>query len=243
MSKKIKHKKEIVPEKFNRCIVNLAVCSETSWYKAGQKRLVESLYEVGETEMFLATYENVTWKSAYEDKIAHIAHAAKYYRRLLWLDCSITAIKPLTEIWDYIEKNGYYLYGSGANCGETCNDISLKSYGLTRNEAALFPECASNVVGINLDHPDGKKFFDLWAGSLETGANLGHKWPTLTQRLGESLDARFKYHRQDQSTASLSAGKLGLKLEAEGHFVVRKENHEFLKNDLIIFVLKGGIGE
>jgi len=229
--------------KMDKSIVTLAVGTETSWYHLGQQRLVDSLLQHGESEIFLAKYEKVTWGSPYEDKIAHIRHAGSYFKKLLWLDCSITATKPLTEMWDYIENNGVYLYQSGANCAETCNDNCLRHYGITRDQAALIPECASNVVGINLEHPKGKKFFDSWVGSIGTGANIGHKWPTLTQRLGESLDPRFKYHRQDQSTASLAANIAGVKLENEGHFVCRKENLEYHKNESIIFVLEGGIGE
>ena len=227
----------------SRAIVNLSIGTPESWYHKGRLALLESLYNVGEkTHTFFANYERPERKSVYEDKVAHIKHAGMYFKQILWLDCSITAIKPLDKIWKYIEKNGVYLYQSGANCAETCNDHCLRSYGITRDQAALIPECASNVVGINLEHEVGKKFFDLWIGSLETGAMVGEKWPSLTQRLGESLDKRFKYHRQDQSTASLSAWLAGAKLEREGHFVVRAENLSIKSKDTCL-VLKGGVGE
>lgn len=226
-----------------RVIVTLAVGSETSWYFAGQKKLIESLNANGETEIFLAAYEKITFGSAYDDKVAHIKHAGQYFTKLLWLDCSITAIKSLKEIWEYIEKEGVFLYQSGGNCAETCNDHCLKMYNITRDEAERVNECASNVVGIDLSHPKGRKFFDLWVSSLTNGSNVGCKWPSLTERLGESLDPRFKYHRQDQSTASLAAYRADVKLEPEGKFVVRKENLEYHKNDSIVFVLSGGVGE
>lgn len=227
----------------SRAIVNLSIGSPESWYHKGRLALFQSLLNVDEkATRFFANYEKPERRSVYEDKIAHIKHAACYYKQILWLDCSITVVKPLDKVWKYIEKNGVYLYQSGANCGETCNDRCLKHYGLTRDQAMLIPECASNVVGINLEHETGKKFFDLWIGSLESDANQGHKWPTEIERFGESLDRRFKYHRQDQSTASLSAHLAGVKLEKEGHFVVRHENLSIKSKDTCL-VLKGGVGE
>jgi len=226
--------------KLSKAIVNLSIGSENSWYHRGQKRLAESVK--GE-EMFFASYESPLHGTVYEDKIAHIKHAGQYYDMILWLDCSITATKSLKQIWKHIEKNGVYLYQSGANCAETCNTNCLKYYDITPDFAERIPECASNVVGINLKHPKGKKFFDLWTGSLNSDANKGYKWPSITERLGDSLDSRFKYSRQDQSTASLSAYRAGIKLDKEGNFVVRAENIGNFDNDSICLVLKGGVGE
>lgn len=226
-----------------RCIVNAAICNEGSWYKKGQMRLSSSLDAVGEKAIKLFIHhEKPMLRSPYEDKVWAIktAGSATPYRHLLWLDCSITAIRPLDEIWAHIEKHGYYLYQSGGNCAQTCNDNALETYGFTRDEAEKITEVASNVVGINLDHPVGMQFFNDWTGSLMGNANIGIKWPkNEKEKNSESLDPRFKYHRQDQSTASLSAGRQNLKLEKEGHFVLRHENISRL-SDSVIFILKGG---
>lgn len=223
-----------------KAIINAAICSEHSWYIKGQQKLRESLLSVGEdAELLFTQYEELILHSVYEDKILAIKNAKdKGFTKLLWLDCSITAIKSLQPIWDTIEKKGYYLYESGSNCAITCNDNSLMQYGVSRTKAADYYECASNVVGINLEHPKGKAFFDLWISSLRNGANLGLKWPTEIQRLQESQAEIFKYHRQDQSTASLSAGILGLELQKEGIFVSRYENQN--KKESTILILKGG---
>lgn len=230
-----------------RKIANISIGSETSWYHAGQARLWHSLIEVGEPDKDIAKHAMgypINDHTVYHEKVAWIKTVAMYADMILWLDCSITAVRPLEEIWRYIESNGVYLYQSGANCAETCNDHCLASYGISRDEAAGIPECASNVVGINLTHPTGRTFFNLWMASLENGANIGVKWPTEEQRLAESNDPRFKYHRQDQSSASLAAHLSGVKLEPEGHFVVRHENLEYHKDkESIIFVLRGGVGE
>lgn len=228
-----------------KAILNYAVGSTSSWYFRGQDVLRRSLKEFSEDKLLvsgsLINPEEQT--SPYQEKVSWIKEQGVIFDMLLWLDCSITAVRSLQPIWDHIESNGVYLYQSGANCAQTCNDNCLKRYGITRDEAELIPECASNVVGINLNHPAGKLFFDLWVNSLESGANFGVKWPSETERLLESQDPRFKYHRQDQSSASLAAHLASVKLDREGHFVVRAENLEHHDNDSIIFVLRGGVGE
>jgi hypothetical protein len=224
----------------NKAIVNIAVCSETSWYINGQNRLRDSIIKVSEdADLLFTQYENLRLQSVYEDKVLAIKEAAeKGYKKILWLDCSITAIASLQPIWDKIEQDGYYLYESGSNCAITCNDRCLSNYGLTRDEAEKIKECASNVVGINLESQLGFSFYKLWVSSLLNKSNLGEKWPSKKQRLLESEDKRFKYHRNDQSCASLSAGLLGLSLDKEGNFVRRFENKN--ENETIIFILKGG---
>lgn len=229
-----------------RKIINLAIGSQSSWYHKGQSALRSSLLSVGEQSTAFCSRGIIGEedRNPYVAKVSYIEEMSIRYDTILWLDCSITAIRPLDDIWNYIESKGVYLYQSGANCSETCNDNCLAAYGITRDEAEHIPECASNVVGINLAHPAGRRFFFYWTQSLKNGANLGVKWPTEEQRLEESKDPRFKYHRQDQSSASLAAHLAGVKLEPEGHFVVRHENLEYHKGkDSIIFVLKGGVGE
>lgn len=231
-----------------KVILNLSVGGDNSWYHRGQNALLESLYEQeSSASIVLGRRDTTKLRSVYEDKLDFIRLHGKDADMFLWLDCSITAVRPLDDMWDYIEEHGVYLYQSGANCAQTCNDHCLNSYGLSRDEAEGVHECASNVVGVNMNHHQGRAFFESWTRSLDTGANIGTKWPTAGQRCEESQDPRFLYHRQDQSTASLAAHQAKVKLEPEGHFVSRAENRSYFKDispeDNIIFVLKGGVGE
>lgn len=227
----------------SNAILNLAVGSSSSWYHKGQQALFDSLMNVDERARLYFVRKEASSETPYQDKVRHIHSYGPASQMFLWLDCSITAVRQLDDIWAHIEEHGVYLYQSGGNCSETCNDHCLNSYGITRDQAEKIPECASNVVGVNLTHPKGKKFFELWMHSLSRGSNFGHKWPTEEERLEESTDPRFKYHRQDQSSASLAAHLAGVKLEPEGHYVCRHENLGHHQNDSIIFVLKGGVGE
>lgn len=226
----------------NKAIVNIAVASDTSWYHSGQKRLLESLKKQGENADFLfERYEHPKFLTPYADKIHAIYQAYKKgYAKILYLDCSIQAVRPLDDIWAYINENGYYLYQSGYNCAQTCNDKSLNAYGITRDEAQSIYECASNVFGIDCETQRGKDFVEKICASISTGAVYGHKFPNEEQRLQESQDPRFLHHRQDQSVISLVASLYNFFLEREGHFVSRWENAEHTMNENVIFTLKGG---
>lgn len=222
----------------NRVIVNLAVGTKESWYHSGQQRLKESLLvQNSETDLFFINKVGKT-SNPYFDKLQAIKSAVENgYRKLLWLDCSIVAIKDLTPIWNYIEQKGYYLYSSGYNCAQTSNDYSLQCYNITRDRAETFTECASNVVGINLDTEIGNSFYQEWIKSLSNGSLDGIKWPKEQERRRESIDKRFLFHRQDQTTASLAANIVGIKMEQEGHFISRLENGI---SQTAILTLKGG---
>lgn len=230
----------------NKVIINCSIGSDTSWYHRGQDRLKESLFNQNsflESEIYFTRRHEPETGNVYEDKIKAVKEAAeKGYTQLLWLDCSITAIRPLDDIWNWIGEKGYYLYESGYNCAQTSNDDCLKYYGVSRNLAEKMHECASNVVGFNLSHKRGRELFDEWVISLTSTANRGIKWPSAEERLKESSDSRFQFHRQDQSTLSLAAGILGLALEKHNHFVFRAES-DHIMNESVIFKLKGGVDE
>ena len=229
-------------ELHNRVIVNVAVSDPHSWYRKGQQRLIDSLIVQGNKSHYdFTTMENSVYGNPYADKIMSIYNAYKNgYKYILYLDCSIKAIKSTEPIWNYIEEKGYYLYESGENCAQTCNDHCLSCYGITRDSAENMIEGATNVFGISLETDFGQQFIEDIAKSVSNGAVNGVKNPTEEQRLMESADPRFKYHRVDQSVISLVAGKLNLPMEQEGHFVSRWENAERTMNENIIFTLKGG---
>jgi hypothetical protein len=227
----------------DRVIVNIAVADPHSWYRKGQQRLIDSLIvQANKSHYDFTTMENSVYGNPYADKIMSIYNAYKSgFKHILYLDCSVITVKNTEPIWDYIEEKGYYLYQSGANCAETCNDHSLFCYGITRDNAENMWECASGVFGISLETDFGEQFIEDISKSVLNGAVNGVKWPTEEQRLIESTDPRYKYHRQDQSVISLVAGKLNLPLEKEGHFVSRWENEKTTMNENIIFSIKGGI--
>jgi len=109
---------------------------------------------------------------------------------------------------ELVSNQGYFFWGSGENCAQTVSDDCLKLFGLTRDEAELIPECASSVFGINLNTYIGREFAERFIKYTKQGAADGSR-----QHDNQSQDPRFKYHRQDQSVASLVMNELGMKLE------------------------------
>lgn len=181
--------------------------------------------------------------SPYLDKVNSLIVAyQKGYRYILYLDCSITAIRPLDDIWNHIKKYGHYLYKSGYNCAQTTNDRCLNNFGITRDTAEHFHEAATNVIGIDTESVTGMKLINELQMDHIPESIQGVKWPNEYQRLQESHDSRFAFHRQDQAVISIIAGKYNMHLDEGNNFVMRDENNNEINNNTI-FKLKGGVGE
>lgn len=222
-----------------KCIVNVAVGTKGSWYFDGQKRLAESLLKVNETSNFLFTTHSTSEQSPYQTKVNAIIQAYHQgYEQILYLDCSITALKPLDEIWSMIKQDGYYLYESGYNCANTSSDNVLNHFGLSRDTVEHWTEAATNVIGINTKHLLGEKMIrELQMDYIPECINT-IKWPKQSERKADSEDERFMFNRQDQTVISLIAGKYGMKIHPN-EFVWRDENDN-QQTDKNIFRLKGG---
>lgn len=135
------------------------------------------------------------------------------YRSLLWLDASMVCIRNPKDMFDEIAEKGYYLSRSGWNCAQSVSDACLELFGVTRDQAELWPECASGTVGMDLNTAIGREFFDRWYESSLNGAFNGSR-----DHDNQSSDPRFKFHRQDQSAASLIANQMGLYMYDPHHF-------------------------
>lgn len=221
-----------------KCIVNIAAGSKESWYFRGQERLKESLQKYNSnTKLLFFKYHD--FNKPYQLKVESILNAVTLgYKQILYLDCSIMALQPIDKLWDIINEKGYYLYESGMNCAQTSNDRSLELFGLNRDTVELFKEAATNVIGINTEHWLGQKMIAELQMSYIPEAINGIKWPNEIQRLNESKDKRFKFHRQDQTVISLIAGKYNMEI-FENEFVWRDESDN-KQNAKHLFRLKGG---
>lgn len=224
------------------CIVNVSVGDENSWYHRGSQRLFDSLRAVGYTgEILYKKKLKSAYGSPYADKLAAIREAMGLgYEIIIYLDCSITALRPIDDMIDFIDKHGYYFYRTGFNCAQTATDYLLAVNDVDRNTAETWPETATNVIGIDCRKENGRKLVQMMADSVSNGSICGEKFPTESQRLKMSKDPRFLFCRQDQSVISIAAHKLGMPPLAElNHFVFRWEDPRPM-NPSVIFKLKGG---
>lgn len=133
------------------------------------------------------------------------------FTRILWLDASIVCVRNPKDMFDHIGHHGYFLYRSGFNCAQSVSDACLEKFGIDRDTAEGINECASNVVGFDLNNPIGKSFYERWYASSLDGSFQGSR-----QHDNQSQDPRFLFHRQDQSAASLIAYQLGMHVEDPG---------------------------
>jgi hypothetical protein len=193
----------------NPLVINVAL---GKWYPQGQERLIESLNVHGWQSVkgwLDRPVQGFNTDNPYTCKASALQYALdNHHDVVLWCDASIYAIKPINKLMELIDKQGYFFWGSGENCAQTVSDKCLKYFGITRDEAELIPECATSVFGVNLKTEKGRKFITRFIQATHDGAADGSR-----QHDNQSKDPRFKYHRQDQSVASLIMHELGMELE------------------------------
>lgn len=204
--------------KHKYCIINAS--TGTHWYKRGTDRLLRSLnYHGFSGEVF-------TWDSfpldgydktnPYNIKAAAFEYVLKEgFTHVLWVDCSVWAIKQAEPIFDIINDRGYYLIDNGYNCAQECNDFLLNHYKISRDEAESMKMISSGVMGINTNNPQGKSFVHEFIEAAKSSLFNGSR-----EHGNQSKDSRFLHHRQDQSAASIIANKYGMLIEGMGESLV-----------------------
>lgn len=199
-----------------RVIINAAM---GGWYPKGQERLLNSLHEHGYTGSVM-TWNN-EWPNGnysgtcnYDIKAAALEEAiAMGYTHILWLDCSMWAVRGLDDIFKAIEEKDVYAEKNGFNCAQECSNKCINYFGMDRDIAEKIPMCSSGMLGINVSSKRGRRFAEDWIKAAKDGAFAGSRIHD-----GQSADPRFLHHRQDQSAASLIMYRLGIKPEEEGIF-------------------------
>ncbi len=193
--------------KSDNVIINVAL---DYWYPKGQARLKESLYKVG-YEGDILTWTNEWPKGGYNQQNAYNCKAAAFeraieagYKNILWLDCSVWAIKDITDIFTAIDQDGFYMIDNGYNCAQTCSDTCLKYFNVTRDNAEKMREVASGILGISMGKSVGVRFIDRFIQGCKDGAADGSRLHD-----NQSKDPRFLFHRQDQSVASIVLAQMG----------------------------------
>jgi len=198
--------------KNNCCIIS---CGIGNWYPAGVQRLHSSLVfhgYAGSLLLFKDTYPPDCpphSENPYAFKIYAFREAIKLgYRQILWLDSSVWCIKTPHHVFDDIIDNGVVGFSSGYNLAQTAPDLLLKRMGWSRDYAESLPEIATGMVGLNLDNPNGKAVFDLWAQLCDEGYFKNSRFHDTN----DSLDHRFLHGRQDQCAYSCAIHELGIKI-------------------------------
>lgn len=209
------------------------------WYPKGQKRLINSLRHHGFRHDIVAIectpiqnswlvtgsvngrYIDPQTISGYKSDCVYTLKAAAFdyvrslgYDTILWLDCSVWAIKDPEPIFDIISHTGHYFWRSGFTLGQTCSDKCLDYFMFTREKAHKINDCSTSMFGLKVSNPDSAKFLDYWLKAAADGMFHGSR-----DEIPGRGDHEQKFmHRQDQSVASCLIPSFNMKIHQPGQY-------------------------
>jgi hypothetical protein len=213
-----------------RCIVNVA----TGRYVAMQKRLVNSLAEVGWDGGVL------TWTDALppgsprheEDPYGFKLHAVAAALRkglpsVLWLDAPCVATRALGPVFEKIERDGHCFVSGDEVLGNWASDACLGAFGITRDQAMAMSLLNGAFIGLDLEHARTREWYRRILQQCEAGLFRGaalseHAPSDLRARNVDkdtgllSDDPRCWGHRHDEAVGSCLAHLLGMELSPIG---------------------------
>lgn len=199
-----------------KCIVNFS--TKEGWFPQGQKRLIDSLhstgfdgdilYWVGEDSLGCPLHKQVPY--AFKT-YAFMEAYKKGYDLVLWLDCSMWAIKSVEPVFQHLATQNYLMQKNGFNAGQWCSDAALETLKVSREEANLIPSCFAGGIGLNLNDERARQFLALWHEKAQDGITFVGAWTNVHQEV--SKDPSVLGHRHDQTAASVIAYQLGMELQ------------------------------
>jgi hypothetical protein len=99
----------------------------------------------------------------YAFKVCFFREAARLgYKRVLWLDTSVTPLVSYDEQFSWIQKQGYLAVGNTHNVGPYFNQMAASALGVTLEQSYAIPSTSAGILGIDLSNEQGKKALDLW---------------------------------------------------------------------------------
>lgn len=194
-----------------KAIINFA----TGHYIKGQERLRQSLVDQGFDGEFMGwTHESQIGAPAHSlNPYAFKCYAfdqalARGYKKILWVDASVWAVKPLDPIWSSLEEKGYMKEYAGHLVGTWSSDTQLQYFGITRDEAMDLPMHANGgFFALDFDVPIAVEFFNRWKKAMLDGQFIG---PWTNKNNEVSADPRCQGTRHDMTCGSIIANQLGM---------------------------------
>lgn len=218
----------------NRCIISVGT-GHYSPFIARMHAHLDKLGDTSERKFFtkLPKGSPEHHRNPYAFKIFAINEAVQAgHTSILWLDSSIIPVSSLEPLWQRIASEGHYLWRSGFNVAQSCNDRCLAYFGITRDKAEKMPEVAAGVVGLDLLKLKPAMLLDQWHDAMLAGCFKGSR----THNPKESSDPRFLFHRQDQSALSCAANLLKMESEEQGNMLAYWPQQ---RNENTVFIVQG----
>lgn len=141
-------------------------------YPSALRHLIESIKNSGFKGHVL--YRIGGWPNAEGGSLvlSHVPYAFKAaffkeaerkgYKRVLWLDSSLSPLVKLDSIFDLIAQNGYFAMGNSHMVGPYINEKAANALGVSLEAAHVVPSCSSGIIGVDLTNPKGKEIVDKW---------------------------------------------------------------------------------
>lgn len=192
------------------CVVNVATGAH---YIKGQKRLVASLGS-GASNLVWTNMLPVGAPPHSEIPYAFKAYALKDAADrgnslLLWADASILPIASLGPLFDRIYDDGYWISRNGWSNFEWTADSAYADLGITPEQNRDIPHVVATTFGVNALHSVGRAILNEYVRLAKTRAFVG-PWRNCAET--PCGPPGVLGHRHDQSSLSVIAWKLGLKL-------------------------------
>lgn len=212
------------------CVVNFA--NERGNYIKGQQRLVKSLMDTKWQGSILCFQSEEQLENCpnhldnpYAFKIYAIYEAVmRGFNKILFIDASVWAIKPIDEIFEVIDSEGYIMQEAGHMVGNWCNESTLNYFNLTREEALKMPMYGNaGFLGLNFDFQIAREFFSQWTESMQAGCFKG----------------LWSDHRHDMTCGSIIANRLGMKYKSGHSYLQYAAPEDRPLNETIILKAQG----
>lgn len=203
-----------------RCVVNVAAHDQ---YWKYQFRLKGSL------DVYAPGTDRIFWKGEYPPGSPHhseptkehptpipygfklyaIAEARRRgYEQILWLDSGVHLVRPLEPVWEYIEREGYFLVESEQILEYWCKEDVMQAYGATKEERETLRIISGATIGLDFTKAVAHDFF----GGLWQAMEKGH------YRGAVSNHSKLQDHRGDEAVGVILASRLGMKRTKVGYF-------------------------
>lgn len=190
--------------------------ADTPGYRRGVRRIDNCLSQLGFGGEFLPYLSLPPGSPSHKDapygfKAFCLADAfSRGYEQVLYLDASTVILKPISTIFEVINRKGYYLHVSEddllGTIGRYCSDVALSIYGVPRRSVLDKKYHVGSFLGLSatpvcfefierfkkhcfdgsLEHAGGE-FDEYWWSARTDPLQIGHRQQSVTTLLAESL--------------------------------------------------------